>query len=83
MPETLPYQINLNCPMVADVRHLETDQQSGGIDSNRPGIKPNDDGSFSIYFGPEAPEGWENNWAQTVPGRSFNVMMRLYGPLEP
>ncbi|NOE32248.1 DUF1214 domain-containing protein [Ruegeria sp. HKCCD7318] len=62
---------------------LETDQQAGGIDSNRPGIKPNDDGSFSIYFGPEAPEGWENNWAQTVPGRSFNVMMRLYGPLEP
>lgn len=61
---------------------LETDQQSGGIDSNRPGIKANDDGSYSIYFGPQAPEGWENNWAQTAPGSSFNVMMRLYGPLE-
>lgn len=62
---------------------LETDQQSGGIDSNREGIKANDDGSYTIYFGPEAPEGWENNWAQTAPGRSFNAMMRLYGPLEP
>ena len=62
---------------------LETDQQSGGIDSNKPGIKPNEDGSYSIFFGPTAPDGWENNWAQTVPGRSFNVMMRLYGPLEP
>ncbi|CUJ99525.1 Outer membrane porin F precursor [Ruegeria denitrificans] len=62
---------------------LETDQQAGGIDSNREGIKPNEDGSYTIYFGPEAPEGWENNWAETAPGRSFNVMMRLYGPLEP
>lgn len=62
---------------------LETDQQSGGIDSNRPGIKANDDGSHTIYFGPNPPEGWENNWAQTAEGKSFNVMMRLYGPLEP
>ncbi|KAA1189447.1 DUF1254 domain-containing protein [Pseudohalioglobus sediminis] len=62
---------------------LETDQKSGGIDSNRPGIKPNADGSFTIYVGPEAPRGWENNWAQTMPGKSFNVMLRLYGPLEP
>ncbi len=62
---------------------LETDQKSGGIDSKRPGIKANEDGSYTIYVGPKAPEGWENNWAQTMPGKSFNVMMRLYGPLEP
>lgn len=62
---------------------LETDQRSGGIDSNRPGIKANADGSYTIYVGPEAPKGLENNWAQTIPGKSFNVMMRLYGPLEP
>ncbi|WP_299356010.1 DUF1254 domain-containing protein [uncultured Shimia sp.] len=62
---------------------LETDQRSGGIDSNRPGIKSNDDGSYTIYLGPQAPEGQESNWAQTMPGKSFNVMMRLYGPLEP
>ncbi|WP_282153363.1 DUF1254 domain-containing protein [Ruegeria atlantica] len=62
---------------------LETDQKAGGIDSNREGIRQNEDGSFTVYFGPEAPEGWESNWAQTAPGQSFNAMMRLYGPLEP
>ena len=45
----------------------------------------NDDGTDSVYFmGPKAPEGWENNWVQTIPGKSsLNVMLRLYGPLEP
>ncbi|WP_244520918.1 DUF1214 domain-containing protein [Aliiruegeria lutimaris] len=62
---------------------LETDQRSGGIDSNREGIVANEDGGYTIYFGPEAPEGKESIWAQTMPGQSFNVMMRLYGPLEP
>ncbi|WP_425043629.1 DUF1214 domain-containing protein [Primorskyibacter sp. S87] len=47
------------------------------------GIRQNDDGRYTIFVGPKAPEGWENNWAQTMPGKSFNVMMRLYGPLEP
>ena len=30
-----------------------------------------------------APAGKEKNWVQTVPGRSWNVILRLYGPLEP
>ncbi len=62
---------------------LETDQKSGGIDSNREGIKANEDGSYTIWFGPEPPDGQEANWAQTVPGKSFNAMLRLYGPLGP
>ncbi|MEQ9696024.1 DUF1254 domain-containing protein [Shimia sp. SDUM112013] len=62
---------------------LETDQRSGGIDSKRDGIVANEDGGYTIYFGPKAPTGKEANWAQTMPGQSFNVMMRLYGPLEP
>lgn len=32
---------------------------------------------------PEAPEGWENNWFQTIPGTSFNTMFRMYDPLDP
>ncbi|WP_244885929.1 DUF1214 domain-containing protein [Ferrimonas marina] len=43
----------------------------------------NEDGSFDVYFGPEAPPGQENNWVQTIPGRGFNLIFRLYGPLEP
>jgi hypothetical protein len=62
---------------------LETDLKAGGIDSKKPGVKANGDGSYTIFVGPEAPAGWENNWVQTIPGRSFNVMLRLYGPLEP
>jgi hypothetical protein len=62
---------------------LETDMKAGGLDSKRPGLKANDDGSVSVFVGPEAPSGWENNWVQTMPGKSFNMMLRLYGPLEP
>ncbi|MCP4383029.1 MAG: DUF1254 domain-containing protein [Hyphomicrobiales bacterium] len=62
---------------------LETDQKSGGIDSKSPDIVANEDGGYTVWFGPEAPEGKEGNWVQTMPGKSFNVMLRLYGPLEP
>lgn len=41
------------------------------------------DGSYDIYFGPSAPAGQENNWIQTVPGKGWNTIFRLYGPLEP
>jgi len=43
----------------------------------------NDDGSVDLYFGPEAPAGKEKNWTQTVPGKGWFVLIRLYGPLEP
>ena len=62
---------------------LETDQKSAGLDSNHPDIKPNADGSYTVYFGPEAPEGQEGNWVQTMPGKGWNSLLRLYGPLEP
>ena len=26
--------------------------------------------------------GLENNWIQTVPGKGWNTILRLYGPLE-
>ena len=62
---------------------LETDQRSAGIDSNNPAIKANEDGSYTVWFGPKAPEGHEDNWVQTMPGKSFFAMLRLYGPLQP
>jgi len=46
-------------------------------------IQTNADGSYTVYFGPEAPEGRESNWIQTVPGKGFFTIMRLYAPLEP
>ena len=62
---------------------LQTDEQFPGIDSNKEGLVQNEDGSYDIFIGPEAPDGKENNWIQTVPGKGWNTIFRLYGPLEP
>jgi len=62
---------------------LQTDQQFPGIDNNKEGLLQNEDGSWDIYIGPEAPKGKENNWIQTMPGKGWNTIFRLYGPLEP
>ena len=62
---------------------LETDQKGAGIDSNSKNIKAAVDGSYTVYFGPQAPEDKADNWVQTMPGKSYFVFLRLYGPLEP
>lgn len=62
---------------------LETDQKLAGVDSTDKALKIGADGSATVWFGPKAPEGQESNWVQTMPGRGFNVILRLYGPLEP
>ena len=43
----------------------------------------NDDGSIDLYFGPEAPEGKEPNWIQTIPGKGWFCLFRLYDTLRP
>ncbi len=62
---------------------LETDQKLAGLDSNQPGIKKNPDGSVTIWFAPKAPAGEEANWVQTMPGKGWNSLLRLYAPLQP
>ena len=62
---------------------LQTDQQFPSLNSQSGEVRINADGSTDIYFGPEAPAGQENNWAQTVPGKGFWLILRLYGPLDP
>jgi hypothetical protein len=62
---------------------LETDQKLAGLDSNRKDIKKNADGSVTVWFGPKAPAGQESNWVQTMPGKGWNSILRLYAPLEP
>ena len=34
-------------------------------------------------FGPKAPSGKESNWVQTWPGKGWNIILRLYGPMQP
>lgn len=86
---TLPAPVPVNnfwSFMVYSGQHrsmLETDQKLAGLDSNNPSIQPNPDGSYTMWFGPAAPAGHEGNWIQTIPNKSYNVLLRLYGPLEP
>ncbi len=62
---------------------LQTDQQFPAVGSLTKGLLANADGSVDVYFGPKAPAGKENNWVQTIPGKGWNTLLRLYGPLEP
>ena len=62
---------------------LETDQRLAGLDSTNSSVKAKQDGSYTIWFGPKAPEGHEANWVQTIPGKSYFTLLRLYGPLQP
>ncbi len=47
------------------------------------GMKKNADGSYDIYFAPKPPKGKEGNWLETVPGKSWFTILRMYGPLTP
>jgi hypothetical protein len=62
---------------------LQTDQRFPGVASVDEGVKQNADGSYDVYFGPKALVGKEGNWIQTIPGKGWNMLFRLYGPLEP
>jgi len=62
---------------------LQTDQRFPSVSSHNKDLKVNADGSVDVYFGPTAPAGLKNNWVQTVPGKGWFVILRLYGPLKP
>ena len=65
---------------------LQTPQRwprAGSQSYPTPAAAPNDDGSIDVYFGPYAPDGREGNWVQTVPGKGWFVILRLYSPLQP
>ncbi len=48
-----------------------------------PAAEPGADGSTTVYFAPEQPDGvGRGNWIQTVPGKGWFTILRLYGPLE-
>jgi hypothetical protein len=59
---------------------LQTDQQYPMVTSQDKGLLINPDRSVDVYFGPVAPGGKENNWIQTIPGKGWFTVLRLYGP---
>jgi hypothetical protein len=42
----------------------------------------NEEGSVDLYFGPEAPDGLENNWVNTSASEGWFVWFRFYGTTE-
>lgn len=66
---------------------LQTDQQfprAGSQSFPTPAAVANADGSTTVHFGPRRPEGVsEGNWIQTLPGKGWFVILRLYSPLQP
>jgi hypothetical protein len=62
---------------------IQTNQKSPSVSSQNKELKVNADGSIDVYFGPKATVGLENNWVQTIPGKGWFMILRLYGPLEP
>jgi hypothetical protein len=62
---------------------LQTDNPYPTLSSLTGTVQKNPDGSTDLFFGPKPPEGHESNWIQTIPGKGWFTMLRLYGPLEP
>ena len=61
---------------------LQTDQVAAGVDSKQEGLRYNKNGSIDLYFAPKPPPGYKNNWIQTIPGKSWFSILRMYSPLE-
>ncbi|KOF20240.1 hypothetical protein AC244_09265 [Ensifer adhaerens] len=66
---------------------LDTPQRyprAGSQSYPSPAADPNADGSTTVYFSPAQPAGVKRgNWIQTMPGKGWFPMLRLYSPLEP
>ena len=63
---------------------LETDQKAAGLDSNSPDVKANADGSYTIYFSPEAPKDKRGELeSRPCRARAGILSCGLYGPLQP
>ncbi len=65
---------------------LQTPQRfprAGSQSYPSPAAEPNKNGSTTIFFSPERPEGIaEGNWIQTDPAKGWFTILRLYSPLK-
>lgn len=61
---------------------IQNDQLWPSVYSNSKTLEINQDGSIDVLFSPNAPGGKENNWVKTIPGKTWYLILRLYGPME-
>jgi hypothetical protein len=59
-----------------------TDQNQAALRSLFEDFKQNQDGSIDLYFGPQAPDGFEGQWIKTEPGKDWFAYWRIYGPTQ-
>ncbi len=66
---------------------LDTPQRyprAGSQSYPSPAAEADADGATTVYFSPEQPDGVKRgNWIQTMPGKGWFLILRLYSPLEP
>jgi hypothetical protein len=65
-----------------ETRSLLANGQEKAAKNSYDDLRWNEDGSIDLYFGPEPPEGYEGNWIRTLPSQGWQILLRLYGPLE-
>lgn len=61
---------------------IKTDQPWPSVHMKSSKLVFNPDQSLIICFGPEPPTTLKSNWIQTIPGNGWNMILRLYSPLE-
>ncbi len=59
---------------------IDSGQGRGAVRSLHEKPQPNADGSYDIFFGPDAPAGKEKQWVKTIPSKGWFTCVRLYGP---
>ena len=80
VPANAPVQQYWSATMYdADTHALIRETSHSSRASTAPDLKPNADGSVTIYFGPKAPDGQDGNFVPTN-DRPWEVIFRLYGP---
>jgi hypothetical protein len=61
---------------------IQNDQMWPSVHSNSKKLAVNPDGSVDIRFGPVATEGKAHNWLQTIPGKEWYIILRVYNAPE-
>ena len=84
MPPNAPAEVFWSI-VVYDVnsRTLILNDEGRAALSSRTGLIENDDGSVTMHFSPELPDGVKKaNWIQTNPKESWFSYLRFYGPTQ-
>jgi hypothetical protein len=61
---------------------IKTNQPWPSVYSSSRRLVVNPDRSVDVWFGPETLPGKENNWIQTLPGKNWYMILRIYEPQE-